>query len=329
MKLRAYCMDWHLTKSGAFHDMLIDPLRSRLEIELVSTSTWRKPRSGTPQIFCQAMPPQEAMQDSHSRVIWLPMWDSVSGYDQSWWNALPKHLRIVALSEAVHIRAVKAGLATLRLIYHKNPADFAETSWDRRVICYWNRTGLVGPQFLARLCETTRADQLIFIATMDPGASDDRRYQVPERLGFTIVTTAQQTNQGKYLELTAAANIFIAPRPLEGVGMTFLEAMARGSAVVAYDAPTMSEYIHSGSNGLLVSNAYADVLHRRILRRLAPRTDPEHPPTYELSSVQPWHRYRLLDWPALGRQAREDQARGYATWLKTLDSYSDFITKWA
>ena len=45
--------------------------------------------------------------------------------------------------------------------------------------------------------------------------------------------------------------IYVAPRDLEGIGMSFLEAMAMGKAVIAVDNPTMNEYIEDGKTGYL------------------------------------------------------------------------------
>jgi glycosyltransferase involved in cell wall biosynthesis len=45
--------------------------------------------------------------------------------------------------------------------------------------------------------------------------------------------------------------IFIAPRDYEGIGLSFLEAMAMGKAVIAVDNPTMNEYIADGETGYL------------------------------------------------------------------------------
>jgi len=54
-----------------------------------------------------------------------------------------------------------------------------------------------------------------------------------------------------YRALLAASNVFFASRAAEGIGMSFLEAMAMGLCVVAPRFPTMSEYIEDGVNGLL------------------------------------------------------------------------------
>jgi glycosyltransferase involved in cell wall biosynthesis len=45
--------------------------------------------------------------------------------------------------------------------------------------------------------------------------------------------------------------IYIAPREYEGIGLSFLEAMSMGKAVIAADNPTMNEYIENGKTGYL------------------------------------------------------------------------------
>jgi len=45
--------------------------------------------------------------------------------------------------------------------------------------------------------------------------------------------------------------IYVAPREFEGIGMSFLEAMSMGKAVIAVDKPTMNEYIENNKNGYL------------------------------------------------------------------------------
>ena len=47
------------------------------------------------------------------------------------------------------------------------------------------------------------------------------------------------------------STIYIASRPYEGIGMSFLEAMADGRCVVAHDNTTHNEYIEHGKNGFL------------------------------------------------------------------------------
>ncbi|MDR2337819.1 MAG: glycosyltransferase [Deltaproteobacteria bacterium] len=59
-------------------------------------------------------------------------------------------------------------------------------------------------------------------------------------------------NKSDMTDLIKQAGIYIAPRKLEGIGISFLETMVMGKAVIAQDAPTMNEYIENGINVYLV-----------------------------------------------------------------------------
>lgn len=58
-------------------------------------------------------------------------------------------------------------------------------------------------------------------------------------------------NKVEYQKCIGRANVFIAPRVTEGIGMALLEAMAEGKLVLAHDAPTHNEYICNWVNGIL------------------------------------------------------------------------------
>lgn len=52
-------------------------------------------------------------------------------------------------------------------------------------------------------------------------------------------------------ELLQSVDFFIAPRVQEGIGMAFLDALAAGTPVIAYNDHTMCDYITPGVNGYL------------------------------------------------------------------------------
>ncbi len=326
MKLNAYCMDWHLSRSGAFHDLVVDSLKQKLEVELVDIKKWQ-PDPGTPQLFCQVAPPDVLLSDPTSKVVWIPMWDNVHGNSQAWWQALPKHLRVVCFSTALYKQVRQAGLPSIHLTYFKDSERFKPATWDKRVIYYWNRTGLIGPDFLRKLCIATGADKLIFRSDLDPGVPQKMYYELGNKLGPSMVETVHEMDQQKYLEVVQESNIYFAPRSVEGVGMTFIEAMARGAAVIAYNAPTMNEYIKHNRTGYLCDNVYS----RRLASRARNRTrkiffGQSH--AHLLSDLQPWADIAKLDWHKLGRQAHDESKAGYQRWLKDTDSYYQFLTRW-
>jgi glycosyltransferase involved in cell wall biosynthesis len=193
---------------------------------------------------------------------------------------------------------------------------------------------MVGPKFLKELCGAMRIRRLIFQSCTDAGAPPWAAYTLPARLGQTEVeTVAQFLPSDEYRRRTLAANVVLAPRTREGVGLAFLKEMARGGAALGFDAPAMNEYIQSGRNGYLFPSVYkyrgaARLIHaaagRLGAQRLARSTDAPYPVTEH----QDWEALAKLDPESLGRAARETLQAGYARWQRRIPELARFITEW-
>jgi len=342
MRIKAYCLRWNLDHSLALRRTFAEPLRPYMCIDLtpweeeeqsVLSETSRK--AGHPVVFCQVVPPLELVAQADVHAVWIPMWDQAWAYPQAWWDRLPKSLRIIAFSQAVADRSEKAGLQTLSLRYYMDPNRIPHVSWpSARVLMYWNRTGLIGPKFLERLCSELEVDTLLFRSQIDPLMPREAAYSLPSRLGRTTVQEAPDPmDADQYLGLLAQASVFIAPRKREGVGLTFLEAMASGCAVLACDGPTMNEYIRHRHNGFLF-RARAHHRSRRDLHHAfqywLSRFGLGRPPGFRfaLSEDQAWDEIRALDLPALGRAARHDHEEGYREWQRRIPEYARFMLDW-
>ncbi len=337
-KIQAFGLAWHKNQSAAFEDLLITPLKPYLDIQFNSWSSASKPStllSNAPVILCQVRPTKELLSNSASRIIWIPMWDAVRWWRQSHWNSLPKEkVRIVAFSEQIAKRATQAGLKTLRIKYFKDPASFAERNWNKRTLLYWNRTGLLTSEFLKRLCDELKIDRLLFRASLDPSVPEKFAYQLPESFGKTTIEQIpfEEQTRENYLQKLSEANIFIAPRQYEGVGMTFLEALASGCAVFAYDAPTMNEYITSQVDGFLFDPIRGNHVHNSLMRiqARAARLKLVESPSYlqKLSLSQNWDVIRRLPLESVGDTARKNHEYGFNLWRGKLEEYAQFILEW-
>ncbi len=323
----AYCLDWHVNNSAAFHELFVLPLKQYAEVTLVAwdgSNLPHAPQSDVhlPTVFCQIAPPSDVFERvGAARVVWIPMWDNIREYDQAWWDALPRQLRVVGFSRAVVARAKRAGLPVLPLTFFADPREYAPAIWSDRIkLLYWNRVGLVGPDFLRKLCSVLDAETLLFRPDLDPRIDPARRYELPGRLGRTSVQVISPTDREGYLAHLQSANVFLAPRPHEGVGMTFIEALASGCAVLAHNAPAMSEYISHSENGFLFGGEAPP--RRRLLGRLS---GPRNETPFVLPLDQDWRALKSLDLRALGTKARESQAQGFPRWQASLAEYVRFV----
>ena len=89
-------------------------------------------------------------------------------------------------------------------------------------------------------------------------------------------------------------NIFIAPRYFEGIGWSFIEAMTKGMAVVAFNQPTMNEYIKNGVNGYLIDEKKTETI-------------------------------RFKDFFEIGQRARINCIVGYKKWQNQSKNIAGFI----
>jgi len=325
----AYCLDWHLKSSDAFRDLLVAPLKNYMNIVLTAwdgDQILKNPKKGDTLLFCMLPPPQELLDREDLKLVWIPMWDQAQGYNEEWWGALPKHLRIIAFSEAIHKQAIQARLDVIRLAYYKDPASLKPATWDHgRIIYYWNRVGMVGPEFIDKLCRSLHAEELLFKPNTDPRIEENKFYELPTVIGKTKITVIQETSErADFLRQIERANIVLSPRLTEGVGMVFLESLARGCAVIAHDAPTMNEYINHGSNGVLLKDDYVpfkDRLSGAINKSVAQPNVP-----FLLTEKQPWAKIGRMNYKRLGDNAAQKSAEGYNNWLESTKKLIDFLS---
>ncbi len=184
--------------------------------------------------------------------LWVPMFDAARSWtDQGWCEAALSGAPILAFSDAVARIASRLGLEAVPVRYFPEPQ--VRTAHRSASAFFWYR-GSVQPDEFASVFKEFPARSITIKNDPDPnhslvpcekGRLDDRLHSVVE--GFL--------DREDYDALVGTAAVYVAPRKVEGIGLSFLEAMARGCAIVAYDAPTMNEYIVDDRSGILFGGA--------------------------------------------------------------------------
>ena len=347
MSIPVFCLDWHINQTPSQQALLIEPLAPYMLFNRIGwdgstlisfQSEWLK---NSPIVFYQLPPPESVFNFPDARIIWIPMWDQARGYDREWWSRLPKSLRVVSFSKEVSQRARAVGLNTFDVRYFMPPSDYGQADWNKpRTLFYWNRTGMVGEVFLRKLCDAIDVEILLFRQRIDPRVASWCDYELPEKIGRTVVKKLTFASDGadahyEYLKYLSQANIFIAPRLFEGVGLSFIEALASGCAVFAYDAPTMNEYIIHKTNGYLLQQSHKTIFNMiygqmtKKMQRVANHFGYAPPSLYyPVTERQNWAEIKKLDVQSLGNQARQGQLEGYEVWKSCLPDYASFILDW-
>jgi glycosyltransferase involved in cell wall biosynthesis len=242
-------------------DFLRDILKPYVRITDYWDETWRK---GEPihleelkpydyVFYFQVLHEPRQLQAIRGQIIWAPMYDGAAGLVGCYWKALANAgLKVIAFSEKIKLLCDQNKIPSISVKYYPDPDRYDST--PRLGGChvfFWARGGIrfsdVQPLLLAE-----QIDSFTCLSQPDPGRPAEQVSPADaERLKVRLIRTGGFLPKQEYLRLLEQANVFIAPRRREGIGMSFLEALAMRKCVVAYDDATMNEYINTGKTGFL------------------------------------------------------------------------------
>ena len=227
-------------------------------------------------------------------VLVFPMHDLTRLTPDAYLASL-RNVEWISFSRALHQRLSGLGLSSQHLQYAPNPADYPAVSWaDGPQGYFWERT----PEELdARaVAELLRG---LGVASLQVRRMGDAKFSSANRREREQAM-ASWRGRDEYLQSLRQFNVYVAPRRYEGIGMTFLEAMAMGMCVVAENHPTANEYILPGQNGILYEgNGYR---------------------------LFPLHRIGVDQLEKMGLEARETIRKIYPRWLVDREKIGRCIT---
>jgi len=187
-----------------------------------------------------------------SKILLVPMYDSSRGMKPwDWWEY--RHCSFLHFSSTLGSRTTRLGIPGRYLQFFPDPARSVCLPWAERTgnVFYWQR--------VENLPYTAVADYLRSVLGAGPHkfhwhhAVDPGEQPEPvDATGLELTETHWFADHCELQALLTHQKVYIAPRLAEGIGMSFLEAMAMGCAVVAQNDATMNEYIVHGQTGVLV-----------------------------------------------------------------------------
>lgn len=202
-------------------------------------------------VFLQVLPPLDLLGrfDPAGMAI-VPLFDGTRHVKDARWLKY-RGARFLNFSQTLHRKLEGLGLTSLYVQYIAPPAPAGpHTGSAHPRGFFWQRTGAVTWEHIKRLIADTPFEGLHIHAVPDPGAGFVRPGE-DDIKKHNITFSDWFENKGEFLARLGRADIFFAPRRFEGIGMSFIEAMAMGMCVAAPNEPTMNEYIRHGVNGLL------------------------------------------------------------------------------
>jgi glycosyltransferase involved in cell wall biosynthesis len=199
---------------------------------------------------------------SKRNTVFFPMENY--GDDWSRWKRYKK-FKIISFSKFNYIKLKQWGFDVQYFQYFpKSWRISSETKKKRYTVFFWQRVNALTWGDVKRLINHKDIEKVVLHKSVDPG----HQFVMPSEADikkYNIEITEWFNNKAELENKIAQADIYIAPRITEGIGLSFLEAMAMGKAVIAVNMPTMNEYIKDKKNGYLFN---MNNIHRVDLRNI-------------------------------------------------------------
>ncbi len=188
------------------------------------------------------------------KCLFVPMYDNEWGSVWQWRRIAQSRMHVLSFSSHVTSHALRCGVDVSRLLdvrFAPDPGKYENMQGDPRKLLLWER-GDVSFDAVKKCFAPDDLDKVLILRHPDEriahskiSEEDVRRYHVEIReVGFLP--------QDEYNALMSECGLYVAPRFKEGIGMSFLEAMAMGKVVIAHNDGTMNEVIEHGRNGWLM-----------------------------------------------------------------------------
>ena len=234
------------------------------------------------------------LSGKHPNVVFAPMYDTMQTPTGFYWEKKFSRAKVLSFCRRLHRKVTRHNATSRYFRYFPNPADHEVISdyGDIRAF-FWYRRNPIDSKLVFDLCGSTRIAKFLLHDAPDPEMAPLGAVKPTANIG-TLERSSWFEGQEAYRDAMRQCNVFFAPRVVEGIGMSFLEAMASGLCVVAPNMPTMNEYITNHVNGLLYSPTFKFCVDFSGLREI-------------------------------GSQARESIEIGYRVWKEELPALMDFL----
>lgn len=190
------------------------------------------------------------LNDPGGRVLFVPMYDSCLRYPESFWRELAD-IEILCFCRTLFERLQSWGLWARYAQYFPDPAQFTVNARPDYAGFFWPRQQELPWETVRSLLGDSKLSWINLHQAPDIQSSETTEIPSTDRKHYRLRFSAWSEDRSGYDRAMRRAGIYFAPRLYEGIGMSFLEAMAMGKAVVAPDNPTMNEYLTHNVNGLL------------------------------------------------------------------------------
>ncbi len=226
-------------------------------------------------------------------LTFFPMYDTAPWIYSTKWKEYAA-CTIINFSSTLHKELLSHGFASHYIQYFPKPSPI-ENWGDENSFFFWQRTSDIAIDTIEQLVDIDQIKHLHFHQAIDP--SYEIIMPAKEWENKISYSTWYETREEMQKDIANAA-LYIAPRKYEGIGLSFLEAMAMGRCVIAPNESTMNEYIEHGKTGLLYDLAKPCKLDLHDILSIQKRSYEYMQSGYEKWEKEKFNLLKIIESPA-------------------------------
>jgi len=175
------------------------------------------------------------------------MYDDVP-FEQAYWTRY-RQFKVFCFSSTLEKLLISYGLNVWGARYYPDPGAPIDHSWDDLRAFFWQRYAYVDWPLVKRLMGEMEFARINLHWTPEEHEAQRPPIGDEELANGKVQVSSWFKGSEEYRSYLTRYNVYFASRIYEGIGLSFLEAMAMGLCVVAPERPTMNEYIENGRAG--------------------------------------------------------------------------------
>ncbi|MGB3973540.1 MAG: glycosyltransferase [Peptococcia bacterium] len=246
--------DWFIHKTKS-HKPFLDLFKKEYSVDLYEGLEWNselpnrsifETKYDLIVFFVRLPPSNQLVLLNCEKFVWIPMNDSFKGnlfVTLKYITYQGLDLKVVCFSRKL-FGWLKFFFDCKYFQYYPKPC-FKRKSFGKVNVLFWVRRKEI------TLENVLKVINLDFVNSLLVRFCPDVEMNFVKKDSNKIKFVSGWLSKKKYFGLFDSCNVFVAPRVSEGIGFSFLEAMARGLIVLGNNDSTMNEYVTDSVDGFL------------------------------------------------------------------------------
>lgn len=183
--------------------------------------------------------------------VFFPMYDAAPERDNPLWYEY-RDFHIINFSGKLHEELLALDFDCHYFQYFPKPAE-PDVWGNEKSLFFWQRRDQININTIEQIINTHELEHIHLHNAPDPACTFvEPRKTLAQKCSFSTWFEHKED----LIKVMQKSALYFAPREYEGIGMSFLDAMAMGRCVIAPNNSTMNEYIVHNQTGFLYDFAH-------------------------------------------------------------------------